>query len=148
MKIGLGNDHAGFDIKDDIITLLENLGHEVIDFGTNSNTSCDYPIFASVVSKAVKKGEVERGILICGSGIGMSIAANKYPGIRAALCTMPEMAKLSRMHNDANVLCIGSRLCSIELLKEIVTVWLQTEFEGDRHVQRIQKIADIESGRL
>ena len=144
MKISIGSDHAGFELKEKIKKYLLRLGYEYKDFGTNSNESVDYPDFALKVAESVTRKECARGILICGSGLGMSMAANKVPGIRAALCTNPEMAKLSREHNDANVLTIGARLIDENTAKEIVRVWLTTEFAGDRHLRRINKIRDIE----
>jgi len=144
MKISIGSDHAGFELKEKIKKLLEELGHKYQDFGTNSNDSVDYPDFALKVAEAVAKKGCDRGILICGSGIGMSMAANKVPGIRAALCCNPEMARLSREHNDANVLTIGSRLIDESKVKEIVRVWLAAEFAGGRHLRRVNKVKDIE----
>jgi len=123
---------------------LKELGYEYQDFGTNSNESVDNPDFAQKVAESVSKKECDRGILICGSGIGMSMAANKVPGVRAALCCNAEMARLSREHNDANVLTMGARLIDEVTAKEIVRVWLKTEFLGDRHLRRVNKIKDIE----
>lgn len=145
MKISIGSDHAGFELKEKIKEYLLELGHECEDFGTSSTESVDYPDFALKVAESVVKKECDRGILICGSGLGMSMAANKVPGIRAALCSNPEMAKMSREHNDANVLTIGARLMDENTAKEIVRVWLTTEFAGDRHLRRVNKIRDIET---
>ena len=145
MKIGIGSDHAGFDLKERIKEFLQKEGHEVIDFGTYSKESTHYPLFAEKVSLAVQKGEVERGILICGTGIGMSITANKFRGVRAALCTNEYMARMSRLHNDANVLCLGERVIGVELALSIVKVWLETPFEGGRHIQRVELISKIEN---
>jgi ribose 5-phosphate isomerase B len=144
MKISIGSDHAGFELKEKIKKYLQELGHEYEDFGTNSNESVDYPDFALKVAESVARKKCDRGILICGSGLGMSMAANKVPGIRAALCSNSEMARLSREHNDANVLTIGARLMDENTAKEIVRVWLTTKFEGNRHLRRINKISEIE----
>lgn len=140
MKIAIGSDHAAFEAKNEIIDHLKNSGHEVIDKGTYDKSSCDYPDYAASVSKAVQAGDVQRGILICGTGIGMSIAANRFTNVRAALCYTVELAELSRLHNDANVLCLGARTQSVESMKSIIQPWLTTEWEGDRHAQRLQKI--------
>jgi len=145
MKISIGSDHAGFELKEKIKKYIMELGHEYIDVGTNSNDSVDYPDFALKVAESVARKECDKGILICGAGIGMSMVANKVPGIRAALCCNTEMAKLSREHNDANVLTIGSRLIDENTAKEIVRVWLSTDFIGERHSRRVNKIKDIES---
>jgi ribose 5-phosphate isomerase B len=140
MKIALGADHAGFDVKDDVKSYLESIGHKVIDKGTFSADSVDYPQFGHDVGIAVSNGDVDRGIVICGSGIGISIAANKINGIRAALCTSSEHAKMSRLHNDANVLALGARMTDYDVLINIIDIWLSTEFEGGRHQQRVEKI--------
>lgn len=145
MMVAIGSDHAGFELKEKIKKYLMELGYEYKDFGTNSNESVDYPEYALKVAESVARKECDMGILVCGSGIGMSMAANKVLGIRAALCSTPEMARLSREHNDANVLTIGSRLIDENTAKEIVRVWLATDFAGDRHLRRINKIRDIES---
>jgi ribose 5-phosphate isomerase B len=147
MRIAIGSDHAGFELKEEIKKHIEKLGHEYKDFGTFGKESVDYPDFASKVAKAVSKKIYDRGILICGSGIGMSMCANKVPGIRAALCYSIETAKLSRKHNDANVLTLGARLTNPKLAKKIVEVWLQTEFEGGRHKRRVDKIMEMEKER-
>jgi ribose 5-phosphate isomerase B len=144
MRVAIASDHAGFELKEKIKKFLKELNHEYEDFGTHSNESVDYPDYALKVAESVAKKEFERGILICGSGIGMSIAANKIPGIRAALCHSVEMAKLSREHNDANVLTLGARIIDEATAKEIVKVWLSTEFLGNRHLRRINKIKEIE----
>ncbi len=146
MKIAVGSDHAGFPLKERIKDFLLNKGHEVLDFGTTSEDSTHYPIFAKEVSLAVQRGEAERGILVCGTGIGMSITANKFRGVRAALCLNEYMARMSRLHNDANVLCLGDRVLGEELALSIVDVWLSTPFEGGRHKRRIELIGKIESG--
>jgi len=144
MKIAIGSDHAGFELKEIISQLLKEMGHEVIDMGTVSNLSVDYPDFAETVSKAVSEGSVDRGILICGTGIGMSIVANKFKNVRAALCNDLFTAKMSRLHNDANVLAIGGRIVGKDLAKEIVNIWINTPFEGGRHLKRLEKINLIE----
>lgn len=144
MKIAIGSDHAGFELKSEIIVLLKEMGIECIDFGTNGPQSVDYPDFGEKVSTAVSKGEVDRGLLICGTGIGMSIVANKFPNIRASLCNDLFTAKMSRLHNDANILVIGGRIVGKDLAKEIVRVWFSTDFEGGRHLIRLEKIKKIE----
>lgn len=145
MKIAIGSDHAGFDLKSEIIALLKELGYECIDFGTNGPQSVDYPDFGEKVSFAVSTNEIDKGILICGTGIGMSIVANKFPNVRASLCNDLFTAKMSRLHNDANILIMGGRIVGKDLAKEIVRVWLSTEFEGGRHLLRLEKIKRIES---
>ncbi|NJD57306.1 MAG: ribose 5-phosphate isomerase B [Nitrospirae bacterium] len=144
MKIAIGSDHAGFGLKEDVLELLKGTAHEVIDCGTNTTASVDYPDFGEKVSRMVSAGEVDRGILICGTGIGMSMVANKFPNVRAALCNDLFSAKMSRLHNDANVLVLGGRIIGRDLAAEIVRTWLDTAFEGDRHMRRLQKIKDIE----
>ena len=144
MKIAIGCDHAGFELKEKIKILLKELGHDYKDFGTNSGESVDYPDYALKVAECVASKECDRGILICGSGIGMSMSANKVLGVRAALCSNTEMAKLSREHNDANVLTMGARMIDENTAKEIVKVWLKTEFLGERHLRRVNKMRDIE----
>lgn len=144
MKIALGSDHGGFDLKQAIYNHLKEQGHEVIDFGTDSHDSCDYPLIAQPVANAVVKGEVDRGILICGTGIGIGIAANKVPGIRAALCHDTFSAKASRNHNNANILTMGQRVVGEGLALAIVDTWIASEFEGGRHERRVNEIADIE----
>lgn len=142
--IAIGSDHAGYLLKADIIKFLENKGHEVKDFGTNCPDSVDYPDFGQAVAEAVSNKECEKGIVICGTGIGISIAANKVPGIRAALCTDSYMAKMSRMHNNANILAIGERVIGPGLAFDIIETWLDTEFLGGRHQNRVSKISNIE----
>ena len=139
MRVAIGNDHGGLNFKDEILALLEELGHEVEDFGCNSPDSVDYPDYADLVIKAVLEGGCQRGILICGSGIGMSMAANRKQGIGAALCQEQFGARMSREHNNANVLCLGARIIGPSLAMEIVRTWLETEFAGGRHQQRIDK---------
>jgi ribose 5-phosphate isomerase B len=144
MKIAIGSDHAGFGLKEDVLALLKGTGTEVIDCGTNTTASVDYPDFGEKVSRMVSAGEVDRGILICGTGIGMSMVANKFPNVRAALCNDLFSAKMSRLHNDANILVLGGRIIGKDLAAEIVRTWLDTAFEGDRHMRRLQKIKKIE----
>jgi len=144
MKIAIGCDHAGLELKNEIIKLLSGLGIDCIDYGTNTPESVDYPDFGEKVSEAVSSGEIERGILICGTGIGMSIVANKFPGIRASLCNDLFTAQMSRRHNDANVLVIGGRIVGKDLAKEIVKTWVNTPFDGSRHVNRLKKITLID----
>lgn len=144
MTIAIGCDHAGVEIKREIMSLLDNLSIEHSDYGTNSSESVDYPDFGEKVSAAVSSGKAEKGILICGTGIGMSIVANKFPGVRASLCNELFTAKMSRLHNDANILVIGGRVVGKDLAKEIVKTWVITPFEGERHVRRLKKISLIE----
>lgn len=144
MKIAIASDHAGFEIKEIIKPFLKNLKHVVKDFGTDNTKPVDYPDFALKVANAVAKKHYERGILFCSTGLGMSIAANKIPGIRAVLCYDTETAKLSREHNDANILTIGARVIDIENVKKIIKIWLKTDFLGGRHLTRIEKIKEIE----
>ncbi|MCK5114748.1 MAG: ribose 5-phosphate isomerase B [Phycisphaerae bacterium] len=145
MKIAVATDHRGRTLKEKVIALLDELGHEVIDVGTNGPESCDYPDIAYPAAKHVASGVAHRGILICGSGIGMSICANKIPGIRAALCHDELTAELSRRHNDANVLCLASDALGDEVVRRIVTSWLKTDFESTgRHARRVEKITRIE----
>lgn len=138
MKIAIGCDHGGWDLKAAIISLLKELGHEILDQGCNGPASVNYPDFARAVCADVLEGGAERGILVCGSGIGMSMAANRFRGIRAALCHELYTARLSREHNDANVLCLGARVVGPGLAIEMVRIWLATEFAGGRHRQRIE----------
>ncbi len=140
MKISLGTDHAGFRYKEKIKELLVSLGHEVKDFGTWSEEPVDYPLFIRPAAQAVANGECDRGIVFGGSGNGEAMAANKVRGVRCALCWNEESAKLSRLHNDANVLSLGERLIPEELAQEIVRIWLTTPFEGGRHARRIAQL--------
>jgi len=144
MKIALGSDHAGFELKEEVKRLLAEEGIIFQDFGTFSPDPVDYPDIALPVAEAVKEGNFDRGVLLCGTGIGVSIAANKVPGIRAALCHDTFTARTSREHNDANVLVLGGRVVGPGLAREIVKTWLNTEFTGGRHARRLQKIAAIE----
>ncbi len=145
MRIAVGADHAGYELKDKLKLHLERLGHTVEDCGTNSTDSCDYPDFAHAVACRVATGEAERGVLVCGSGIGMAIAANKTPGIRAANISSEYEARMSREHNDLNVLTMGARILDEKQAKAILDVWLQTRFAGGRHQQRLEKLAALET---
>ena len=145
MKIAIGSDHRGFEVKRRIVGLLAQLGHEVIDVGPGGKDSVDYPDFAFQVAQAVGTGAAQRGILICGTGIGMCIAANKVPGVRAAPCHDSITAEMSRRHNDANVLCLSADLLGEELIDRMVKIWLETEFEGGRHARRVDKIVRFEA---
>lgn len=144
MLVAIGSDHAGLDLKKDVVSLLRDLGHECADYGTDTPQSVDYPDFGEKVAQAVAGGKAERGILICGTGIGMSIVANKFRNIRAALCNDLFSAKMSRLHNDANILVLGGRIIGKDLAKEIVGTWMKTEFESGRHLNRLKKISLIE----
>lgn len=147
MKIAIGSDHAALEAKTSVIQLLTSLGHAVVDEGPHTSDSCDYPDYAAKVSLAIQSGQVERGVLICGSGIGMSIAANRFTGVRAALCYTEELAELSRFHNDANILCMGARTQTIPSMESIVKVWLSSAWEGDRHARRLEKIESNSRGQ-
>jgi ribose 5-phosphate isomerase B len=144
MTIAIGCDHAGFELKKEIISLLDDLHIECIDYGTEGPQSVDYPDFGEKVSEAVSSGKIDKGILICGTGIGMSIVANKFPNVRASLCNELFTAKMSRLHNDANILVLGGRIVGKDLAKEIVRIWVSTNFEGERHCARLKKITLIE----
>lgn len=144
MKLAIGSDHGGIDLKEQVIKHLEGKGIQVKDFGTNSTDSCDYPDYALPVAEAVVNKEFDLGILICGTGIGISIAANKVPGARAALCSDTFSAHATREHNDANILAMGARVVGTGLALDIVDAFLNAEFEGDRHVGRLNKIKAIE----
>lgn len=141
MKIAIGCDHAGFPYKDDIVAMLQAQGHMVLDFGTNSLESVDYPDFAHEVAKAVESGSADRGVLLCGSGNGVAITANKHQGIRCALCWMEEIAALARQHNNANVIALPARYVPEIVARAMVRVFLSTDFEGGRHERRVGKIA-------
>jgi ribose 5-phosphate isomerase B len=146
MRIAVGSDHRGFDVKQRIVAVLKQAGHEVLDLGTTSRDSADYPDVAVAVGRAVRDGRCDRGILVCGTGIGMCIAANKVRGVRAAPCHDSITAEMSRRHNDANVLCLSADLLGEELIERMVRLWLTTEFEGGRHARRVEKIAQYEQG--
>ena len=143
MKVIIGGDHAGFTMKTQIKTLLENLGHGVEDVGCHSEDSVDYPVYGKAVAAGVASGEFPKGILVCGSGLGMSMIANRFVGVRAALCNDLYSAVLSRQHNDANLLVIGGRLIGADLAGEIVSTWLETGFDGGRHQGRIAQLDDL-----
>ncbi|MCD6102806.1 MAG: ribose 5-phosphate isomerase B [Thermotogaceae bacterium] len=145
MRISIGTDHAGFRVKEAIKSFLMQKGYKVIDNGTYSEDSVDYPDFAKKVAQDILNNEADYGILLCGTGIGMSIAANKFKGIKAALCLLPKMASLSKMHNDANVLVLPGRLIGIDLALWIVEAFLESEFEGGRHEERVKKIEEFEN---
>ena len=145
MRIAIGSDHAGFRMKEHLIAVLTNGGHDVVDLGTDSEDSCDYPVYCSAVGREVAAGRVDRGIVLGGSGQGEQLAANKVRGVRAALCNCLYTAEYSRLHNDANVLSMGARVVGEGLADEIVRVWLTTDFEGGRHQRRIDQITAIES---
>lgn len=146
MKIAIGCDHGAYEYKHILIKEMEKWGHEVKDFGTFTKESCDYSDFAAAVGKAVASGEYERGIVMCGTGIGVSISANKVKGIRCALCSETTSARLTREHNDTNVLAMGQRIIGEELMKDIAKTWLDTPFSGgERHVRRIAKVAALEA---
>jgi ribose 5-phosphate isomerase B len=146
MKIAIASDHRGFHLKERVISLLKAKGHEVLDDGPSSEASVDYPDFAALVAKKVSSGEAERGILICGTGIGMAIAANKFAGVRAAACVDEVTAELSRRHNDLNVLCLSGDLLSSRSTERLVEIWMSTDFEGGRHQRRVEKISALEQG--
>lgn len=141
MKIAIGGDHAGYDLKKVVIQKLESEGHEVKDFGPYSADSCDYPDYVHPLAQSIVKGEFERGIVICGSGNGVNMVANKYAQIRSGLCWEPELAEMTRLHNDANVLAVPARYIPEEKALAIVDIFIKTEFEGGRHQNRVNKIA-------
>lgn len=145
MKVAIGSDHAGYEEKENIKQILDEIGVEYVDFGTNSNESVDYPDYARKVGRAIASGEVKQGILVCGSGIGISIAANKVKGIRAALAWNEETAALARQHNDANVLALGARTTPPDTIPKIIKAWFNAEFEGGRHARRVEKFGEMES---
>ena len=144
MKIGIGNDHAAVEMKQEIAEYLKGKGYEVVNYGTDTYESCNYPEYGEKVGRAVASGEVDLGILICGTGVGISLAANKVKGIRAVVCSEPYSAKLSRQHNNTNILAFGARVIGIEMAKMIVDEWLNAEFLGGRHQTRVDMIMDIE----
>jgi ribose 5-phosphate isomerase B len=146
MKVAIGADHAGFPAKEQLKTVLRALGHEVHDVGTTSEASVDYPDFAEQVARTVAGGGADRGVLICGTGIGMAMTANKVRGVRAAVVTDEKTAELSRQHNDSNVFCAGARVLPVVKIAEALKVWLQTPFEGGRHERRVEKIRKLEDG--
>lgn len=146
MKIAIGGDHSSIELKKEIIKYLEELGHEVKDFGTYTTESVDYPIYGKKVADEVASGRYEGGVLICGTGIGISLAANKVKGIRAAVCSEPYSAKLSKQHNNSNIIAFGARVVGVDLAKMIVKEWLDAEYEGGRHARRVGLLTKIENG--
>lgn len=146
--IALACDHGGYTLKEQVKAHLKDLGHEVRDFGTDSLESCDYPDFAEKAARAVASGDCEKGIVICTTGIGVSMVANKVPGIRCALCSEPLSAEMTRRHNDANMLAMGAGVTGTNLALAIVDKWLTTEFEGGRHQRRVDKIMALDRGKL
>jgi ribose 5-phosphate isomerase B len=142
--VALGADHAGFHLKEALKAWLIDHGYQVVDYGTHSAESVDYPDYAAQVADAVADRKVERGVLVCGTGIGMTITANKVPGVRAALCSDLYTARMSREHNDTNVLALGGRLMGPEMAVDILRMWLETDFSGGRHRRRVDKIGDVE----
>ena len=145
MRLAVASDHAGFEgstpYKPAIIKHLHSRGHEILDYGPQGPDPVDYPDYAGKVCRAVLQGEAERGVLICGTGIGVAMAANRYKGIRAATCATPDMARMARTHNDANIICVGRRILSLEKCIELIDIWLDTEFsEAERHKRRIKKM--------
>jgi ribose 5-phosphate isomerase B len=147
MKIAIASDHRGFAIKGKILTLIAEMGHEAVDLGTDSPESVDYPDFAAKVARLISEKVADRGILICGTGMGMCITANKFPGVRACTCHDDLTAEMSRRHNDANVLCLSADLLGDRLVNRMVELWLKTEFEAGRHARRIEKISRLEETR-
>ena len=145
MKIAIASDHGGFDLKEQVKVWLQEMGHEVEDFGCHSKESCDYPDFGAAAARAVASGQCERGIVICTTGIGISIAANKVKGIRCALCSEPWSAEMTRRHNNANMLAMGAGAVGPLLARRIVETFLTTEFEGGRHQRRVDKITAVEN---
>ena len=145
MKLGIGNDHVGYEMKLEIKAYLEAKGHEVIDYGAYSSERSDYPVYGEKVARAIVSGECDTGILICGTGVGISVSANKVHGIRAAVCSEPVTAALSKRHNNANIIAFGARIVGIEMAKAIVDAWLEAEFEGGRHAHRVALMMDIEN---
>lgn len=145
MRIAIGSDHRGYHLKEKLGNILTTKGHEVTDVGTDMTEAVDYPDFAAVVGKSVSDGTADRGILICGTGIGMAITANKFPGVRAAACTDEVTVEISRRHNDLNVLCLSADMLSPRVVERMVEIWIDTEFEGGRHLRRVEKIHKIES---
>ena len=147
MRIFLGSDHAGFELKEQVRDVLQSIGHDVVDIGPYTDEPVDYPDYAERVGRAVASGEALFGVLICGTGLGMAIAANKVPGVRAVQASDPEMARLARLHNNANVLTLPGRFIGKEQAAEVLSAFLSTEFEGGRHQRRLDKIGEIEQSR-
>ena len=145
MRIAVASDHAGFELKRVLLSRLRELGHEVIDFGTDSTENVDYPVFGAKAARAVASGDADRGVMICATGIGMGIVSNKVKGVRAAVCATEFMAEMSRRHNDANVLCVGQRVVDERLARRMLEVWLEAPFDGGRHERRMSEIAEMEA---
>lgn len=145
MKIAIGNDHTAIEMKEVIKDFVRQQGYEVIDCGTNCPESCDYPVYGEKVARAVADHEADLGIAVCGTGVGISLACNKVRGIRACVCSEPYTARLSRMHNDSNVLCFGARVIGVEMAKMITEEWLRAKYEGGRHQRRVDMVMDIET---
>ena len=145
MKIAMGNDHSAIELKNIIKEFVESKGYEVIDFGTNTPESCDYPVFGEKVGRAVASGEADLGIVICGTGVGISLAANKVKGFSACVCSETYTAKLSKMHNNSNVLAFGARVVGSEMAKMITEEWLDAKYEGGRHQRRVDMLMEIEN---
>jgi len=143
VKIAVGSDHAGYELKQRLAQVLQRQGHDVLDLGTHGTQSVDYPDFAGAVAGAVAGGRAERGLLVCGTGIGMSIRANREPGVRAAKCNDPLEARMARAHNDANVLCLGARVLDPSVAEELLSLFLSTPFEGGRHATRVAKLGAV-----
>ncbi len=148
MKIAIGNDHAAVELKNHIVKYLEDKGYEMVNLGTDTNESCDYAVYGKKVADAIVSGECDLGILICGTGIGISLAANKVKGIRAAVCSEPYSARLTRQHNNANIIAFGARVVDEKTAETIVDEFLNAEFEGGRHQKRIDQITAIENGEM
>ena len=148
MKIGIGNDHAAVDMKNQVVEYLEGKGYEVVNFGTDTYESCNYPEYGEKVGRAVAAGDVDLGILICGTGVGISLAANKVKGVRAVVCSEPYSAKLSRQHNNTNIGAFGARVIGIATAKMIVDEWLNAEFMGGKHERRVNMLMDIEKRKI
>jgi ribose 5-phosphate isomerase B len=148
MRIAVGADHRGYSIHNKVVELLQKLGHDVLDMGTYGDDPVDYPDIAALVARLVSNGEVERGILICGTGLGMCIAANKFPNVRAAPCHDDLTAEMSRRHNDLNVLCLSADMLGERLMDRMIELWLNTAFEGGRHARRVEKIGAMEQEHL
>jgi len=144
MRIAIASDHRGYHLKEKLASVLRTKGHDIIDEGTSATEAVDYPDYAALVARKVSDKDVERGILICGTGIGMSVTANKFPGVRAAPCTDEVTAEISRRHNDLNVLCLSADMLSPRSVERMVELWIDTEFEGGRHSRRVEKIHEIE----
>ncbi|MCX6830500.1 MAG: ribose 5-phosphate isomerase B [candidate division Zixibacteria bacterium] len=146
MKIAVGSDHAGIEMKNEVKAILQSLGHKIIDFGTDTKDSVDYPDYGIKVARAVASGEADRGVAVCWTGNGMTIAANKVKGVRATLCLNKDMAYYARFHNDSNVLTLSQKYIAEKDLESIVRTWLETSFEGGRHERRLRKISEAEEG--